>query len=260
MGFEKGDDRLEPVKKQRIWEVDAFRGFCLLFVFASHLLFDLGSVFRFPVNPGAFLTALFHYGGAVFILVSGLSATLGSRSFRRGLIVLGCGLLITLVSEVMIALGFLPAEDRIQFGVLHLIGICMILYPILRKLPTVFLAIFGAVLLGLGFRFSTILLARPASAYNWRSFLFVFGLRTEGFASGDYFPLLPNLGWFIEGIVLGRLVYKDKVSLLPNFPSDFFLIRFLRFLGRHSLIFYLLHQPVFFGLILLTERIISHFR
>lgn len=250
---------METTKKQRIWEVDAFRGFCLLFVFASHLTYDMRDSFGFDFALG-FLDKLFEYGGAVFIVLSGLSATLGSKSLRRGLIVLGCGMLITLVTEVMIALDLLGANNRIQFGVLHLIGTCMILYPFLKKLPTVFLAILGAVLLGLGFWFSSLRLDVPASAYDIRNFLYVFGLRTRGFFSGDYFPLLPNLGWFTLGIVLGRLVYKNRQSLLPNFPSDFFLIRFLRFLGRHSLLFYLVHQPVFFGLFWLVGRIVLLFR
>lgn len=252
---------MESVKKQRIWEVDAFRGFCLLFVFASHLSYDLRDSFRLAFDLG-FLDKLFEYGGAVFIVLSGLSATLGSKSFRRGMIVLGCGLFITLVTEVMIALDLLGEYNRIQFGVLHLIGTCMILYPILKKLPTAFLAVFGAVLIGVGLWLSIkeVRIAEPSSPYDIRNFLYVFGLPTKVFFSGDYFPLLPNLGWFIEGIVLGRLVYKNKVSLLPNFPSDFFLIRFLRFLGRHSLIFYLVHQPVFFGIFWLIERVVSSLR
>lgn len=252
---------MEAVKKQRIWEVDAFRGFCLLFVFASHLCYDLRDTFSLSFDLG-FIDKLFEYGGAVFIVLSGLSATLGSRSFRRGLIVLGCGMLITLVTEVMIGLDLLGEYNRIQFGVLHLIGTCMILYPILKKLPTAFLAVFGAALVGVGLWLSIkkVRIDTPASPYDIRNFLYVFGLPTKDFSSGDYFPLLPHLGWFILGIVLGRLVYKNKVSLMPKFPSDFFLIRFLRFLGRHSLIFYLVHQPVFFGLFWLIGRIVSFLR
>lgn len=241
----------QPVRKTRIWELDAFRGLCIFFVFASHLVFDLQAFLGMTLNIGTLFRFLFNYGGVVFILISGISATLGSRSFRRGLIVFGCGMLITLVTMVMIRLNLLDRADLIQFGVLHLLGFCMMIYPFLKKLPTLFLAIFGAVVIALGYYFATFYLTPSAdpSAFDPRSFLFVLGLRLPDFCAGDYFPVFPHLGWFMEGIVLGRIVYRNRQTLFPRFPADFWLVRFFRFAGRHSLELYLLHQPVIVGIL-----------
>ncbi|MFR7742927.1 MAG: heparan-alpha-glucosaminide N-acetyltransferase domain-containing protein [Acutalibacteraceae bacterium] len=53
-------------------------------------------------------------------------------------------------------------------------------------------------------------------ARSWKpKFLFPFGFAYEGFASSDYFPLLPHLGWHMLGTVLGRTVYADKKHACP---------------------------------------------
>lgn len=242
------------MKKQRIWEIDAFRGLCILFVFAAHLTYDLRAFLNVELHLGV-LQLLFDYGGVVFILVSGISATLGSRSFRRGLIVFGSGMLITAVTSAMIALGMLNSDSKIWFGVLHLLGVCMMLYPLLKKLPTWLLAVLGVGIVVLGYWFGTFTLAPSAGGFDWREVLFVFGLRLPGFSAGDYFPLFPHLGWFMLGIVLGRTVYRDKHTLFPRVRADVLPLRVLQFAGRHSLELYLVHQPVIYGILQLIAWI-----
>ena len=71
--------------------------------------------------------------------------------------------------------------------------------------------------------------------------LTVLGFAPYGFASSDYFPLFPNLGYFLLGAVLGRALYAERKSLLPggNPPA-----KALQWMGRRSLLIYLLHQPI----------------
>lgn len=232
--------------KRRIWEIDAFRGLCILLVFAAHLTFDLKNFLDLEFDLGP-LQMLFDYGGLVFVVVSGISATLGSRSFRRGLVVFGCGMVITAVTYAMAALDMMSASVRIQFGVLHLLGVCMMLYPALKKLPTWALAVGGAAIVALGWWFSTFYL--PEGSPTW---LFPLGLRAHGFTAGDYFPIFPHLGWFMLGISLGRTVYRQKQTLLPKVNEQNGIVRFFTFAGRHSLELYLIHQPVIYGIIQLT--------
>ena len=80
------------------------------------------------------------------------------------------------------------------------------------------------------------------------TWLFPLGLKYRGFTSSDYFPLLPHLGFFLLGSVLGRTLYKKKESLLPGVSPKNILVRSLSFCGRHSLWIYLLHQPVLYGI------------
>ena len=87
--------------------------------------------------------------------------------------------------------------------------------------------------------------------------LFPRGLCYPGFASSDYFPLLPHLGWYMLGTVFGRTVYADKKTRLPGKAKSWAVTRFFCFCGRQSLWIYLIHQPVVFGLLQLVLRIIK---
>ena len=78
--------------KQRIWELDALRGLCILCMVAIHAFWDLSAFGGFAFDlPGWFLFCR-QYGHILFILLSGLCATLASRSFQRGVYVFGAAL------------------------------------------------------------------------------------------------------------------------------------------------------------------------
>ena len=189
-------------KTDRIWELDALRGLCILCVILIHLIFDLIYFIGLDLHLPAWYVFIQQYGGVIFVVLSGCCATLGSRSFRRGCIVFACGMLISLVTFGMYRLGMASRDVIVWFGVLHLLGICMMLYPAYKKLPTQALAAMGVVLVVTGYLISgTVVEAK---------FLFPFGFAYEGFASSDYFPLLPHLGWYMLGTVLGRTVYAEK--------------------------------------------------
>ncbi len=216
--------------KQRIWELDALRGLCILGMIAVHLVFDM----QIPTGPAfAFVQ---NWGGVLFFLLSGLCATLGSRPVRRGAIVLGAGLICTAVTWAGFALGMLPDYMVIRFGVLHCLGLCMILWPVFRKLPVGLRTALGAALAALGIY----LTKRVMVSFAGLAWL---GLLYPSYSSADYFPLLPYLGFFLLGSVLCNLLYRQRRSLLPKL-GNFWLFRALQWCGRYSLIIYLLHQPL----------------
>lgn len=222
----------------RIWELDALRGLSILCVIVIHLLFDLSYFAGLSIHASGALLFVQQYGGVVFVALSGLCATLGRRSFRRGALVFACGLGVTAVTLGMVRLGMADQTVVIRFGVLHLLGVCMMLWPLLRRLPVWAMAALGAVLTVLGYWLMGVHV-EPA----W---LFPLGLKTADFYSADYFPLLPHLGWFLLGAVLGRTVYREKRTRLPRFPSEAAPVRLLRWCGRRSLWIYLLHQPLLY--------------
>ena len=231
------------MKKQRIWELDALRGLCILGMIVVHFVYDIRTFTAVELYIPAWFFAVQKYGHLFFVLISGICVTLGSKTLKRGIIVVLAGLIITAVTVVMdyvLNLG----NVRIWFGILHLLGVCMLLYPLFRKLPAWALALTGAAIVALGWWFTTF--------YIGIDFLLPLGLRSgKVFAGADYFPLFPGLGTFLIGAALGKTVYKTKSSLLPGFPADFCIIRFLRFVGRHSLEIYMLHQPILYALTVL---------
>lgn len=228
-------------KRERIWELDALRGLCIVCVIFVHFMFDLVYFLGKQVDFPPLYTFIQQYGGAIFVVLSGCCATLGSRSFRRGVLVFGCGMLITLVTFGMYRMGMAASDVVVKFGVLHLLGVCMMLYPLLKKLPTTALSVLAAAIVAIGY-------AIQGMRFSVR-WLFPLGFVYPGFTSSDFFPLLPQLGWFLLGIVIGRTLYHEKRTLLPGTAQDFFLFRFFQWCGRQSLWIYLLHQPVVYGLI-----------
>ena len=236
--------------KQRIWELDAARGVCILGMVVFHLLYDLQLLFPIlPVGNTPLMNFVATWGGTLFFLISGISATLGSHPVRRGLIVIGCGIAVTAVTAIMAALKLIAPGMVIHFGVLHCLGVCMLLWPIFRKMPRPVVVFLAACIICVGLYWDS----RSFPVPHW---LFPLGLKYPGFASGDYFPLFPFFGFFLTGTVLGKTLYPSKLSLFPRVNTQNRLIRFLSATGKWSLPIYMLHQPVITGIFTLLEVIL----
>lgn len=212
--------------ENRILELDAARGICILGMVAVHLVYDLTELYPVlhPEYPPIFLL-LKNWGGVAFFLISGICVTLGHHHLRRGSVVLACAVLVSTVMSIM---GTMP----IRFGVLHCLGFCMLLWSVFKAAPLKLLCCCSVGFAALGWLFEGTTV--PIS------YLYPLGLTAPGFESADFFPLLPNLGYFLAGAVLGRRFYPSRESLFPTFPR----LSFLCFCGRHSLPIYLIHQPL----------------
>lgn len=235
--------------KKRIWELDALRGLCILGMIVVHFIYDLVELYgivqwEYP----ALFVFIRDWGGVLFLLISGICVTLGSRCCRRGILVFACGMICTAVTTGMYLLHFSGQGIIIYFGVLHCLGICMLLWPLVRKLPWQGLLLLGIVLTAAGQYMGTL----PGIDHY---FLMPLGLPWHGFSSSDYFPLLPNFGYFLLGAVLGKTLYRSKQTLFPRVNTQNTLIRFLTLCGKHSLWIYLLHQPVLSVLSLLLSML-----
>ena len=219
---------------KRIWELDALRGLALLGMMGIHFVYDLVDLFGVWnwQQPAWYLFFKNNYG-AVFFLISGISATLGRCPVKRGAQVFLCGFLCTGVTLAMYLLGFAGKGIIIYMGVLQCLGLCMMLWPLFRRCPDWALTALG--------------LAMMIAGWYLRTQAFPFWLLTPlgfapyGFTSSDYFPLLPNFGYFLLGAVVGKRAYAGRKSLFPRETPPLGLFRWL---GRHSLMIYLLHQPV----------------
>jgi uncharacterized membrane protein len=213
-------------------------------MFYCHIVYDLVFLFGLTtVNDGGLFLFTTNYTGILFITLSGICATLGKHPVKRGLVVFGGGMLVSIATYLMYAVGFADKGLLIYFGVLHCIGICMLLWPIFRKLPWWVLIPVGlAVICAKDLVYGT-----HADTY----LLLPFGIFPPYFATSDYFPLIPCLGYFLIGGGLGQLLYKNKKSLLPE--PKFFPFNMLCFMGRHSLLIYLIHQPIITGCILIIS-------
>lgn len=228
----------------RYWEVDLLRGIAVAMMIAFHAIYDLdffSSQDLVDVHSG--IWPLFAKATAsIFLLLVGVSLNISSararirgedRFFRylcRGVGIFSWGMVITLSTMLLLEEGF------VVFGVLHLIGISIILSSPLLKRPLLDLLL-GSVAISVG------LLIRQFSFDSpWLLWL---GFVPRHFYSVDYFPLLPWFGVVLVGIFLGNLLYPEgarRVSLPdPSFRPP---AKQICSVGRNSLAIYLIHQPI----------------
>lgn len=222
-------------KQTRIGLMDALRGLAVLLMVAHHFLYDLAAFCGAPwwIFSNPVFDVLHYVFAGLFILLSGVSSNFSRSNVRRGLKALGCAAAITAVTVVM--------RMPIWFGVLHLLSVCMILYGLTRKFWERWPA-WAVPLLSVLMVWNFAPLADGVETVN--PYLWMFGWTTPDFSSADYFPLLPWAFVFLFGTWMGRYIKEGR------FPAWFYRWRCLPLeaVGRHSLVIYVLHQPVLYGL------------
>ena len=233
----------------RVCGIDLLRGFAIIVMAAYHGLFSLVNIF------GMECSWFYSYWlqsvavpliGGTFIFISGLSTGFSRSVWKRGLQIFAWAMVMTFVTAT-----FVPSLI-IRFGVLHLIGCCMLLFallrPVLNKLPKK--ALFAGALLLFALTYHL-----PHGYLGWKSlialplrttnpYLFPFGMMAPGFYSSDYYPLIPWFFLFLAGSCLGPYIKSGKAAKWL-YPSR---LPWLETIGRHTLWIYVLHQPVLIAL------------
>lgn len=241
--------------KQRVWLIDEVRGLAILLMVIYHFFFDI--VVLYGVDIPAFYSPVMNlirdlFAG-LFIFISGTACRFSRNNLKRGVQCFAFGMIMTYVTAIV-----MPSET-ILFGILHLLGVCMLIFafaePVLDKIP-LWLGIGLCVLLfavtcGMKSGYFGIagLFEIPHPEILKESGLFFpFGIIGKGFASSDYFPLFPWIFVFLAGAYFGAPV---KAGKMPGFFYKKHLPP-LAFIGRHTLWIYLLHQPVLMGICMIV--------
>ena len=227
--------------RRRFDVLDAWRTLAIVLMVAYHFLYDLYIFGVISANQlfSAPLNVLERFICCSFILLAGASARFSRNNLRHGLVVLGAGLVVEIGAAV--------AGQTIRFGVLMLLGSSMVLWHFLGKglqrLPGWSVAA-GSGILFFAARWWT---GRTAVSVPW---LYPLGFISPGFYSADYFPLLPWFFLFLTGTALGGwcLAHRENRLLTVSLPGA------LTWPGRHSLIIYVLPQPVLYGISYLIWR------
>lgn len=244
----------------RLQLLDSLRGITLISMFLYHGAWDLVYIYGFKWSwyrgTGAYIWQQSICW--VFILLAGFCWSFGKKPLKRGLLVFGGGALVTFVTLVIMP------ENRVVFGVLTLLGSCMLLMipleKMLKKVPAaVGLAVSSLLFfltrninIGyLGFEEMT-LCELPDGLYQ-NMFSTFLGFPMGGFFSTDYFSLFPWLflfvcGYFLHCICLEKDLFRCKIFGVGCKP--------LSFIGRHSLIIYLVHQPVLYGISFVIDSLL----
>ena len=237
--------------KKRYYLIDSLRGIALILMVVYHTLWDLSGIFG---KAPAWFTPTADYlmqrtTALLFLSISGFSFGLGRRHLKSALRTLAGGLIIAAATYIVLpwaaayfgVLVFLASCTLIMIPLRCLLDrispyitapLCLILFILLENLRNGYVGF-------LNFR-----LELPTSLYK-NLFTAYLGFPPESFASLDYFPIFPWIFLFILGYAVYRMI-SDKNRLYrlttPRIPP-------LEWLGRHTFVIYLIHQPIILGVL-----------
>jgi uncharacterized membrane protein len=240
---------------QRFDSIDALRGAAIVWMTVYHFSFDLNHFGWLKQNFYAdpFWTWQRTAIVSLFLFCAGLGQAVAMeqgqgwpRFWKRWAQVAACALLVTAGSYWMYPKSF------IYFGVLHGIAVMLVVVRLTRHWGR-WLWLAGAVAIAakhlavlahgqwpeLGF------LNQPA--WNW------LGLISRKPITEDYVPLVPWLGVMWWGVAAGQwLLEHRRTAVQQPIPRS---AGPLAWLGRWSLTWYMLHQPVLIGLVMAATAI-----
>lgn len=239
----------------RVYLLDEIRGFAIICMVIYHAMFQLK--YNFEIDVPIFFEEWFDvirdvFAGA-FIFISGIMCRYSHNNVKRGAKCFLLGMIITFVVPFF-------SEYGLTFGILHLLGISMMIYGLfeapLEKLPAALGLLIFALLavftwnarygfLGFpGFKFDF-----PEAALKAKD-LFPLGIISDDYSSIDYFPMMPWFFVFMCGTCVG---YWFKNGSMPQtfYKSH---CKWLAAVGRVTIWIYLLHIPVILGIFSLIFR------
>lgn len=227
---------------------DAARGLALLAMASYHFTWDLE--FFGYVEPGTATQGLWKlYARGIassFLFLVGFSLVLAHihgirwKPFGKRLAMVAASALAITVATL-----FAFPGAAIYFGILHAIAAASVIGLLFLRAPVALTLVVALAVLA-----APHYLHSPAFDAPWLLWL---GLAETPLRSNDYVPLLPWLAPVLFGIAAGRLSIRfgllEKMAQWQNMP------RLLTWAGRHSLAFYLAHQPVLIALIYLFSLV-----
>ena len=238
-----------PEARGRLDRLDALRGVAIVWMAAFHFSFDLDhfGFIRQDFHDDAVWTLQRTCIVTLFLLCAGAGQAVGlqraqplARFWRRWAQVAGCALLVSLGSWLMFPRSF------ISFGVLHGIAAMLVIVR--------FTASWGALRWPLGLAALVLpwLVQHPFFDSRWTDWV---GLVTQRPVTEDFVPVLPWLGvvWWGAAATDWLLAHRPRwlAGAIPSAAAP------LALLGRWSLSFYMLHQPLLIGILIAASWLLG---
>ncbi len=230
----------------RIVAIDVVRGIAILGVVLFHLVWDLdlaGAIPQGLASSPAWLLFGRLLAGTFMILV-GVSLALAHNKeirwhafLKRICVVAVAALIITLTT-----IWTFP-QAYIYFGILHAIVVGSLIGILFIRLPIMAILICGMAVWTLPYFFS-------AELFNSRWLAWI-GFAEQPPRSNDFVPVFPWVGLVLVGLAAARAAISFSIveSLRTPMPHGT-VLRGMVWCGRHSLIIYLVHQPLLLALVL----------
>lgn len=237
----------------RIQQIDALRGMALACMIAFHFSWDLE--FFGLANWGVsehWAWLLFAKSiAATFLFTVGISLHLAhSKNIRTQAFLRRLAVIAFAAGAITLASWWFDPDGTIWFGILHCIAVSSVIgLAFLRLHPAVTMLTAAAVLTAHYFL--------TTDALNYPGWLWL-GLSREFPPANDYIPLLPWTGFVLAGIAFAQILRaRIADARLAAWQPHGIALRWLTAAGRHSLLIYLVHQPLLIGLLAAYTQFMS---
>lgn len=262
----------DALKPNRFYMLDTLRGLMIVGVVLFHFVYDMyvmGADWADTLISLPIFEFIANVGRVLFILLAGICTHLSRNNLRRGLLVTAASAVVSIATLILDLVMFRKiGEMFIYFGILHLMAACILLYALFEL---IFKKLFSKKRLPDALNVVLILffISTFAATFDMYSGNLLFGafdascalqgtlvgaiLGFSGYypMSADYFPLIPWAFIFFAGSFMGVYFREDKV---PSFLHKD-ICPPLTFIGNKTLIIYILHQPLIYGIALAVSYI-----
>jgi len=222
----------------RLQHLDTLRVLALTGMIVYHFGWDLAlfGYLDFADVTSGMWAMLAHIVVSVFLFIVGFSLYLAHhRSFNRRRFVRRLVKIMVAASLVSLTTFIIFPDSFIYFGILHHIALASLIGLVCLRLPLIINAI--------------IIVSVFILPFYWREFshpLFLpLGLNKNAPFAVDYVPLFPWFAAVLVGVFCARTMQiHHLLHLLQGRVKLGFSSVCIQWLGRHSLLIYLIHQPI----------------
>lgn len=267
-------------KKKRVWELDFLRGVAVIAMLFDHFMCDFVYLpwwfSNYKQIDNAFIRAMVSFANAywesafrfwahyifvfIFLFLVGISCAFSRDNIKRGSLLAIVAIAFTGGSFALRAFGVL--DYGIVFGILDCIALSILCVAAVdnatkpvKKLNIFAPLVIGVVILALGISKSFWEMEYNFDEFFESSHMIGYILGTHAYGD-DWFGLFPYVGAVLVGFYWGKTAYASRESLLPILDGNW--NKPFRFVGRHALIFYILHQAILSGLVAVVCMIIGY--
>jgi len=252
---------------ERYYEIDTIKGIAVILMVIVHIFYlsTIMNVKNYNIN-GGILRLIAVISHTLFIFIVGMNLSINyqkykledkdkyiNKQIKRGLFLLGSGMILSLLTYL--AFG----NKYIRFGILHFIGISIILSTLIihnKNLSIYIASVIGIIYTIINNRNIRSILFNKCS--NTPFLCFITGLVNIKYTSIDHFPLIPYFGLICIGIYSGYRLYNNNKRLLFNNEIEKYknskINNILGSLGKNSFKIYVSHLLILYLVFMIYKR------